>query len=185
MENKPIKLSKSNEYSVLKEDIYFGKEFDIVKETIQIPNEFQSGNEFADEPVEYFENHTIQKNEKNKRDYKKLIRKMGYLVASTVAVVTIAQATTRTPNIPDDAIEFNGHYYKLYGERYTWIEAQELCEESGGYLVVITSEEEQRFIESINHVPRWIGSNVPFETNERGNFKTRGDGENGYICEWD
>ena len=34
MENKPIKLSKSNEYSVLKEDIYFGKEFDIVKETI-------------------------------------------------------------------------------------------------------------------------------------------------------
>lgn len=77
MENKPIKLSKSNEYSVLKEDIYFGKEFDIVKETIQIPNEFQSGNEFTDEPVEYFENHTIQKNEKNKRDYKKLIRKMG------------------------------------------------------------------------------------------------------------
>ncbi len=185
MESKPTKLSKSNEYDMPKEDIYFGKEYDIAKEPISKFNEFQSTNEFTGEPVEYFESHNIQKREKKKRDYTKLIRKMGYLVASTVAVVTLAQATTKTPNIPDDAIEFNGHYYKLYNERYTWTEAQELCKELGGYLVIITSEEEQRFIESINHVPRWIGSVVPYETNERGNFANRGEGENGYICEWD
>ena len=82
-------------------------------------------------------------------------------------------------------MEFNGHYYKLYDERYTWSEAQELCEELGGHLVIITSEEEQRFIESINSNPRWIGSDVPFETKERGHFVTQGEGQNGYICEWD
>lgn len=186
MESKLKKLSNLNEYTMPKEDTYFGNEYDTVKEPVLNLNEFQSSNEFTGEPVEFFEKQTIQKqNKQKKRDYTKLIRKMGYLVASTVAVVTIAQTTTKTPNIPDDAIEFNGHYYKLYSERYTWEEAQELCKELGGYLVVITSEEEQRFIESINHLSRWIGSDVPFETKERGNFITRGEGVNSYICEWD
>ena len=182
MENKPTKLSKSNEYVMPKEDIYFGKEYDIVKEPISKSNEFQSDNEFAAEPVEYFANHIIQKKEQKKRDYTKLIRKMGYLVASTIAVVTLAQATNGTSNIPDDAIEFNGHYYKVYEGKFTWTEAKELCEELGGHLVVISSEEEQKFIETINHEPRWIGACRGDDmiwhwiANEEGGYSNWGEG---------
>ena len=60
-----------------------------------------------------------------------------------------------------------------------------MCKELGGHLVVITSKEEQQFIESINHVPRWIGFIAPLETNEKGNYLSRGEGQNGFICEWD
>ena len=134
--NNTTKLYNTNttEYIMPKEDVYFGKEYDITKEPISKSNEFQSSNEFICDPAEYCENITTQKQTKKKRDYTKLIRKMGYLVASTVAVVTLANSTSldRTPQIPDDAIAFDGHYYKLYDEQFTWEEAQELCTERGG-----------------------------------------------------
>lgn len=52
--------------------------------------------------------------------------------------------------IPIDAIEHNGHYYKaFYYNNITWQEAKKICEEYGGYLSVITSEEEQGFVQSL------------------------------------
>lgn len=170
-------MKNTNEFNIPKENIenYLLAEINQPLEEITKPsNEFnQTGPEFK------------SNSEKKQQDYSKLIRKMGYLVASSVAVLTIANASSRTLNIPADAIEFNGHYYKVYDERYTWTEAQELCKELGGHLVVITSKEEQQFIESINHVPRWIGFIAPLETNEKGNYLSRGEGQNGFICEWD
>lgn len=49
-------------------------------------------------------------------------------------------------NIPDDAVEFNGHFYKLYELSLTWEDAQEYFENIGGHLATITSPEENRFI---------------------------------------
>ena len=37
-------------------------------------------------------------------------------------------------NVPEDAYEFNGHYYKVYDESVTWSEAKAACEELGGHL---------------------------------------------------
>ena len=181
MESKQKLNNNSNEYTMKKEDIYFGTEYDIIKEPIPKTNEFQSSNEFIYKPIEYVENQTIQKQTK-KKDYTKLIRKMGYLVASTVAVVTLAHSSTKNYNIPDDAIEFNGHYYKVYEGKYTWTEAKELCEELGGHLVVISSEEEQKFIETINNERRWIGAYRGDDmvwhwvVNEAGSYSNWGEG---------
>ena len=55
-------------------------------------------------------------------------------------------------NIPADAAEFNGHYYKVYGIETgskgaaAWEEAKAHCEELGGYLAVISSQEENDFL---------------------------------------
>ncbi len=56
--------------------------------------------------------------------------------------------TANATGIPDDAVEFNGHYYKFYDVGMTWYEAKEYCESLGGHLVTITSEEENNLIQS-------------------------------------
>ena len=45
--------------------------------------------------------------------------------------------------------EFEGHTYCLYDESLSWTEAKKYCESIGGYLAVITSEEEQEIIEEL------------------------------------
>ena len=45
-------------------------------------------------------------------------------------------------NIPNDAIEFNGHKYYVYGNKMSWSDAKTYCEKQGGYLATITSQEE-------------------------------------------
>ena len=51
-------------------------------------------------------------------------------------------------NIPDDAVEYNGHYYYLYksGEAGNFTEAKQYCEDKLGYLATITSKEENDFL---------------------------------------
>lgn len=53
----------------------------------------------------------------------------------------------RPSYVPEDAIEFNGNYYKAYDEfEYTWQNAKAYCESQGGHLVTITSAQENEFI---------------------------------------
>ncbi len=57
--------------------------------------------------------------------------------------------------------EFNGHTYAVYNDSMTWQEAKAACEAMSGYLVTITSAEEQAFIETLleNGTKKqyWIG----------------------------
>jgi hypothetical protein len=53
---------------------------------------------------------------------------------------------------------FNGHYYKLYNGAKTWVDAKVACESVGGYLVTITSQEEQNFINIILNRPEATGT---------------------------
>ncbi len=49
--------------------------------------------------------------------------------------------------IPDDAFKWNGHYYYIYSDVCdTWEEAVEYCESLGGYIAVISSEEENEIL---------------------------------------
>lgn len=65
-------------------------------------------------------------------------------------------------SIPADAVNFNGHYYVVVNESKKWTEAEAECEQSGGHLATITTEEEQqfinRFIENQTMNTYWIGA---------------------------
>ena len=49
----------------------------------------------------------------------------------------------------DGRVTFNGHKYKVFDESMKWNEAKEYCENLGGHLVTITSQEEEDFIEEL------------------------------------
>ena len=72
-------------------------------------------------------------------------------LAAKAAAIAIAAAVAlggaslmhKSPDIPDDAFRFNNHSYYIVNEPCaTWEEAKAYCEDMGGYLAVITSEEE-------------------------------------------
>lgn len=54
--------------------------------------------------------------------------------------------------IPEDAAEYNGHYYYVYrfdDEVDTWDEAREYCLQRSGYLAALTTAEEDEFVYSL------------------------------------
>ena len=65
-------------------------------------------------------------------------------------------------DIPDDAVRNNGNYYKIFDNSLSWSEAKTFCEEMGGHLVTITSQEEQNFLIHLSNVSGkknlWIGA---------------------------
>ena len=42
----------------------------------------------------------------------------------------------------EDDFEYNGHYYRVFETQMSWADAEAFCEELGGHLVTITSQEE-------------------------------------------
>lgn len=46
----------------------------------------------------------------------------------------------------EGTVEYGGHKYKFYNNSMTWEEAKDFCEQQGGHLVTISSEEEQSFL---------------------------------------
>lgn len=54
--------------------------------------------------------------------------------------------------IPDNAVQYNGHYYFVYrfnDDVDTWEEAREFCLKRSGYLASLTSAEEDAFVHSL------------------------------------
>lgn len=71
----------------------------------------------------------------------------------------------------DDKVQWRDHYYQFFDEKITWKEAKQKCEELGGHLATISSDEEQAIIVNnpfINpEIQYWIGgSNEPNENKE-------------------
>lgn len=48
--------------------------------------------------------------------------------------------------IPADAVEYNGHFYKVYDYSISWKDANTACVEMGGYLATLTSADEEKFV---------------------------------------
>ena len=61
------------------------------------------------------------------------------LVSENGVVARTAPINTQT---------YNGHTYELYDYSLTWENAKQFCEDKGGHLVTITSQNEQNFINS-------------------------------------
>ncbi len=63
-----------------------------------------------------------------------------------------------TVAIPEDAILYGDHYYKLYTLSYDWESAAYYCDSLGGHLATIANAGENTFISSlIQGNPAWIG----------------------------
>lgn len=79
----------------------------------------------------------------------------------------------------------DGHKYEIFRETLTWEEAKAACKAKGGHLATITSQEEQKMIESLNtqNSKLWIGGykNSAGEwcwvTGEPWEYQNWGDGE--------
>ncbi len=71
------------------------------------------------------------------------------VVVVCLTCLPIGYASAETAQIPDDAVEFNGHYYKVVTEYMAWEDAKIYCESLGGHLVTITSQEENDVVLSL------------------------------------
>lgn len=79
----------------------------------------------------------------------------------------------------------DGHRYEIFRETLTWEEAKAACEAKGGHLATITSQEEQKTIESLNtqNSKLWIGGYKNsagqwcWVTGEPWEYQNWGDGE--------
>ncbi len=88
--------------------------------------------------------------------------------------VEIYETQNDLGNVPEEAVEYNGHYYYVYDiDTITdWNMAQEYCEEQGGYLATITSQEENDFVyaylEEYDYESAYFGFT---DQEEEGNWK--------------
>ena len=79
-------------------------------------------------------------------------------LASGDALAAALRASAPGMEVPEDAKAFNGHSYKVFIQQLSWHEARAKCEEMGGYLACITSEEEQKFVQGLNPLYGfWLG----------------------------
>ena len=60
---------------------------------------------------------------------------------------------------------WNGHTYKVFEDGMTWTEAKSYCENLGGHLVIIESQDEQVMLESLLKEKNfyWLGASVDLE----------------------
>lgn len=67
-------------------------------------------------------------------------------------------------DIPEDAAEYQGHYYKVFNIGHVWDDAEAYCESIGGYLATVTSAEENDLIYGlIQNEPKnvyWLGGSL-------------------------
>ncbi|MBQ9074199.1 MAG: leucine-rich repeat protein, partial [Muribaculaceae bacterium] len=65
-------------------------------------------------------------------------------------------------DIPEGAIEFNGHYYKVYYDiDIGWHDAELVCESLGGHLATLTTQEESEFVYNLASqagIECWLGA---------------------------
>lgn len=69
----------------------------------------------------------------------------------------ISQFSSENNDSSDGIFEYNGHRYKLITEEMSWTEAEAYCISLGGYLVTITSAEENAFVNSLISKSTMIG----------------------------
>ncbi len=87
--------------------------------------------------------------------------KKGLALLLSMLMTAGAAGTCRT-SLAEPALagDFQGHQYAIITESLSWRDAEAACEEEGGYLAVITTQEESDYIMGLipNHYPKlWIG----------------------------
>lgn len=82
-------------------------------------------------------------------------------LSSTITVTKSGTQVTGAGESQDNA-SVDSHRYEIVSQRMTWAEARAACEEKGGYLATVTSEEEYRRIleqaEASDRTVLWLGA---------------------------
>ena len=89
--------------------------------------------------------------------------------------------------VPNNAVEFNNHYYYIYETDAvkTWEEAKQYCEEQGGYLATITSQEEDEFVYSyLSNNFDYEGAYFGFTDQDEEGTWVWDNGEIGFYTNW-
>ncbi|MDO4475139.1 MAG: C-type lectin domain-containing protein, partial [Eubacteriales bacterium] len=94
-------------------------------------------------------------------------RKFQWIMWMLFAVIFAIEVTgtdicrvSAAGSAPADAKEWCGHFYKVFDEEVSVLKAKSKCEDMGGYLVTITSRDEQRFVDQLlegEHDHFWVG----------------------------
>ena len=114
-----------------------------------------------------------RKGDKNKENPYEPVLASKYVVLKVEAIVSddgekkivlvsgVAEETALEP------VVFNNHTYQVIIGSYTWEQAKSQCEEKGGHLVCITTEEEQEFVTGLykGESGLWIGGHCDSEGN--------------------
>ena len=83
---------------------------------------------------------------------KKFLKLTALIMTLIVLILTnclIAFGTNTNPDIPEDALSYNGHYYKIYDINPASYEvAIEYCENLGGHLATIANDDENEILYS-------------------------------------
>lgn len=106
-----------------------------------------------------------------------------YLPVFILLTACAGAATVHAASDENPGTTWNDHEYLVVEGDYTWDEAKELCEKQGGYLAVITTQEEQSFIQELikgkNNEGFWLGAE------NSGDTWTWGNGEAFEYQNWD
>lgn len=89
-----------------------------------------------------------------KASEKKYILLLPLMLMLAFACSIKGSAEVGSTAVPDDAAEFESHYYKVYTdvsgfEKASAEKAESFCEKRGGHLAVITSQEEDEFLHKL------------------------------------
>ena len=115
------------------------------------------------------------------------MKKFLLTAACLTAITSIAFAETNS--IPENAVEYNGHHYCLVDDvALKWDDAKKYCEERGGHLATITSEDEGNFLKDLvskqgTKNSYWLGGYVNkigmwnWVTGEKFNYTNWGAGQ--------
>lgn len=72
-----------------------------------------------------------------------------------------AAAASAVPSEMGNIAIFEGHSYKVFAGQMSWTEAQSYCQEQGGHLATITSQDEMDFVSRLEGLKRgynyWLG----------------------------
>ena len=72
-----------------------------------------------------------------------------FVTVLAAALSGVGCASVPKPDVAN-AVKWNGHWYAVFPDQLlTGPEAQALCEKMGGHLVVISSKEENKFVENL------------------------------------
>lgn len=71
------------------------------------------------------------------------------ILLSTCFLVIMSITSVGQANVLDGAIEWHGHYYKVFQMQMTWYDAKKFCESMGGHLVTAETQEENNILKSI------------------------------------